>query len=166
MVTIIDGHNLIPKIHGLSLDQPDDENRLIELLQNYSRVRRKNIEVFFDRAAIGRAGSYMAGTVRVTHVSERTTADESILQRVLKAGKRAQELIVVSSDHHIQNQTRALGAKTQSSEQFASELYSALSDAQTSNPAQTSDRRLSEEEIRDWLDFFNSEPPTKYSNKD
>ena len=52
MPYLIDGHNLIPKIPGLSLEMLDDEDRLIELLQEFARVRRQRIEVFFDQAIL------------------------------------------------------------------------------------------------------------------
>ncbi len=42
MPTIIDGHNLIPKVRGLSLQRLDDELELIQKLQTYCRVRRKS----------------------------------------------------------------------------------------------------------------------------
>ena len=45
---IVDGHNLIPKIKGLSLKMLDDESELIQILQEYARLTRKKIEVYFD----------------------------------------------------------------------------------------------------------------------
>ena len=53
---IIDGHNLIAKIEGLSLSMPDDEQRLIELLNRYGELRRHKLEVYFDGAPVGQAG--------------------------------------------------------------------------------------------------------------
>ena len=50
---VIDGHNLVPKIPGLSLHEVDDEERLLALLQAYARAKRKKIEVFFDGAPPG-----------------------------------------------------------------------------------------------------------------
>lgn len=38
---LIDGHNLIPKIHGLSLKMLDDEMELIQILSEYARLSRK-----------------------------------------------------------------------------------------------------------------------------
>ena len=38
---LIDGHNLIPKIPGMSLRMEDDEQELIQLLQDFSRYKRK-----------------------------------------------------------------------------------------------------------------------------
>lgn len=166
MIIIIDGHNLIPKIPGLSLLQMDDESRLLTILRDYSRLRRKKLEVYFDRAPVGRSGLYMDGTIRVFHVSEKTTADEEIIQRVRRTGKRAKEFIVISSDHHVQNQVRALGAQAITSEQFVQELYAGLNGSGSSMSENKPDRQLSEDEVQEWIDLFNSEPPAKYSNTD
>ncbi len=61
MLILIDGHNLIPKIPGMSLADLDDENQLIPLLQTYCRKRRNTVEVYFDRAPVGRAGNGALG---------------------------------------------------------------------------------------------------------
>ena len=53
MPLIIDGHNLIPKIPGLSLQAIDDETQLVELLGEYCRLSRRQVEVFFDNAPPG-----------------------------------------------------------------------------------------------------------------
>ena len=37
MPYLIDGHNLIPKVRGLSLQSMDDEMELVELLQEFCR---------------------------------------------------------------------------------------------------------------------------------
>ena len=49
MTYLIDGHNLIPYIAELSLDQLDDEEELVTLLVNFSIKQNCQIEVYFDR---------------------------------------------------------------------------------------------------------------------
>ena len=53
MPYLIDGHNLIPCMHGMSLDQLDDEMRLIDILEPYFRKIRKKATIFFDRGSAG-----------------------------------------------------------------------------------------------------------------
>ena len=65
MFFLIDGHNLIPKIPGMSLESLDDELGLIKQLQIYCRISRDSVEVFFDRAAPGQAGTKNHGVVKV-----------------------------------------------------------------------------------------------------
>jgi len=166
MVLYIDGHNLIPKIPGMSLRQIDDEEHLIELLQEYSRISRKKVEVFFDRAAPGFNGDKTAGTILVHYISEKTTADEAIIRRVRGWGKRSKEITVVSSDHHVQNQVKALGAGMMTSDQFAREIVYLSQQSQPKNNKRDEpqpERPLSEKEIREWMDLFNSGPSEKYS---
>ena len=75
---IIDGHNLIPKIRGLSLEALDDEAQLLALLQEFYRVRRKPVEVFFDGAPPGKAGMRTVGMIRAHFVARDREADEAI----------------------------------------------------------------------------------------
>ncbi|MBL0344247.1 hypothetical protein [Candidatus Villigracilis affinis] len=49
MPYLIDGHNLIPKV-GLRLDSPNDELELARLLQDFARIKRQPVEVYFDGA--------------------------------------------------------------------------------------------------------------------
>ncbi len=61
---IIDGHNLIAVIPGLSLSMPDDEQRLVELLIPFCQRGKHRVEVYFDGAPIGLAGTRSYGRVR------------------------------------------------------------------------------------------------------
>lgn len=54
MPYLIDGHNLIPKIHTLSIKAIDDEIELVKMLQVFCQRKRKHAEVFFDNAHPGR----------------------------------------------------------------------------------------------------------------
>ncbi len=152
MPYLIDGHNLIPKIAGLSLSNPDDEQRLIELLQVFCRVRRQKVEVFFDGSPPGHAGRQQAGTVVVHFVSQGRTADEAITARLDQLGKVARNWTVVSSDRQVQREAQSRHAAVMPSEQFAGELRSVLL-----NPhAGTADKDvgLSGDELKEWLDLF------------
>jgi len=79
MPYLIDGHNLIPKIAGLSLQDIDDETRLVEMLQDYCRRRgKKGVEVFFDNAPPGQPSKRVYGTVTAHFVRTGRTADAAI----------------------------------------------------------------------------------------
>ena len=47
MPYLIDGHNLIPKF-GLRLDSVNDEMELVSILQEFARLKRQKVEVYFD----------------------------------------------------------------------------------------------------------------------
>ena len=92
MAYLIDGHNLIPKIAGLSLSAIDDEQELINRLQAYCRRERKTVEVFFDQAPPGFAGTRAYGAVKAHFVRKGRTADEAIRLRLSLARKSCRRL--------------------------------------------------------------------------
>ena len=153
MIYLIDGHNLIPKIPGLSLRALDDEVRLIELLQVFSRVRRSAVEVFFDGAPPGQAGTRRYGTVKAHFIRAGRTADDAIIAHLRTLGPRAGEISVVSSDHRVQAEARSLRASLIESGNFARDLLEAQVAAQPGRM----DRReapLGAEEVDEWLKLF------------
>ena len=152
MQVIIDGHNLIPKIPGMSLQNLDDETGLIPLLQKYSRIKRHSVEVYFDGALPGHSGFRKYGLVRAYFIRKGSTADEAIIARVQKAGKQAAAWLVVSSDRHIQQQVRPLGCKVVTAESFAAELMQ-LSEIST-RVEDASPDHISKSELEEFLRMF------------
>ncbi len=161
---VIDGHNLIPKVPGLSLRDLDDEQILIDLLQRYIRQGRgakggaksgvsKRIEVFFDRAPVGKAGVRSYGSLVAHFVQQGKTADEAICQFLSGLGKSARNVSVVSSDRQVQANARALHANVLSSEDFARQL--AALPAQPDQPAQVNAPLAP---LDEWYEIFNIDP--------
>lgn len=157
MPILIDGHNLIPKIPGMSLQMIDDEDRLIDRLLVYCRVRRQVVEVFFDQAPPGHSGRRRAGQVIVHYVRQGKTADQAILDRLRQLGKQARDWKVVSSDRQVRAEARALGATLASSEEFSAELLLAR---QADQVRQKEDPALpGPEEVEEWLNLFKNKKP-------
>lgn len=149
MPYMIDGHNLIPKL-GLRLDSPDDEMELAAVLQEFARLNRREVEVYFDGAPAGHAGTRSLGTVRAHFISLGQTADAAMRSRLRKMGKTAKNWTVVSSDHEIQNTARTVHAEVISSEAFVQLLKQARSSA----PKASGEKPLSEREVEEWLALF------------
>lgn len=162
MVLIIDGHNLIPHIPGLSLGDVDDEAQLIQILVDYARLRRKSIEVYFDRAPAAQAGVQKVGRVQAHFVRSGTTADEAIMARLRSLGKRVKNAQVVSSDRQVQQAARALHASVVSSQDFAMAWQALMEEAPELNPR---DRLLSENEVAAWEQLFRRGHPPSDDNK-
>jgi len=152
MPYLIDGHNLIPKL-GLSLDSVDDEMELVAILQEFCRLERRQVEVYFDGAPVGHAGTRSLGTVKAHFVPLGQTADNAIRARLKKMGKDTKNWSVVSSDRQVQTDAYSLRAQTISSEEFAKLLAYARSSAPKPEPSQSG---LSSTEINEWLDIFKS----------
>ena len=151
MPYLIDGHNLIPKL-GLRLDSLDDEEELISRLQEFCRLRRVQLQVFFDGAPPGQAPGRKMGSVTAHFVHQGSSADAAIELQLARMGKSVKNWTVVSSDGRVQRAARSVHAGVLSSEEFAREMSDtpAASKAVLKNEA-----TLTPGEVQEWLDVFN-----------
>jgi len=165
MYYIIDGHNLISQIPGLDLTMLDDEQHLVELLILFCQPGRHKVEVYFDKAPVGQAGVINHGRVRAHFVSQRSTADDAIRNRLKSLGRSAKTWAVVSSDRSVQAAAREVHAQVLRSEEFASLLQTYPWDTSVQpgrlNPTPVPDEPLSEAEVREWEAIFKGKPKPK-----
>jgi predicted RNA-binding protein with PIN domain len=154
MPYLIDGHNLIPKL-GLRLDSIDDEMELIAILQEFHKRDRKPIDVYFDGAPAHHAGTRKLGTITAHFVRLGTTADNAIRLRLKSLGKSARNWTVISSDRRVQIEAKDVHAEVISSDTFAV----MLKEARASAPKGSQDRKLSEDEINEWMRLFQKGKP-------
>jgi predicted RNA-binding protein with PIN domain len=154
MPYLIDGHNLVPKL-GLRLDSMDDEMELISILQEFCRLERRHVEVFFDGAPASQAGTRNLGAVTAHFVRLGTTADDAVRNRLKKLGKGAKNWTVVSSDRQVQANARSVHAEVMSSDAFAG----MLKQARDSAPKPNHDRKISPQEVDEWLKIFERRKP-------
>jgi len=154
MPYLIDGHNLIPKL-GLRLDSIDDEMELVGILQEFCRRDHRQVEVYFDGAPAAQAGIRKLGTVTAHFVQRGKTADNAIRDRLKALGRSAKNWTVVSSDRQVQAEASARRAEVVSSDTFAA----MLKQVQTSTPKKGNDRKLSEDEVNEWMRLFQKGKP-------
>jgi predicted RNA-binding protein with PIN domain len=152
MPYIIDGHNLIPKIPGLSLQDIEDEIQLVKMLQEFCRINRKRVEVFFDNAPPGQPVARNYGSVVARFVREGGTADQAIHSKLKRLGGEARNWTVVSSDREVLVNARNLRSKVISSEVFAQQLMEVLGESAES--PLDSQSELSPQEVEDWMQIF------------
>ena len=152
MPYLVDGHNLIPKV-GLRLDSFDDEMELVTILQEFCRVNRRQVEVYFDGAPAPHAGTRNLGAVKAHFVRAGTTADAAIARRLKKLGRAAKNWTVVSSDRQVQAEARAAHAEAISSDDFARQVRE-MPRAHEGKPS--ADRAISAGEVDEWLKLFGS----------
>jgi predicted RNA-binding protein with PIN domain len=155
MPYIIDGHNLIPKIPGLSLQDIDDELQLVNMLQEFCRVNRKRVEVYFDNAPPGNTGARTYGLVIARFIRQGVTADEAIRKKLVRLGGEARNWTVISSDREVQVNARAARAKIIPAEEFAEQLL-ALTGGSSENRIDENSE-LSAQEVEDWMKIFGVE---------
>jgi predicted RNA-binding protein with PIN domain len=147
MPYLIDGHNLIPKIPGLRLNQLDDEQSLFTLLDKYFKRIRKKAVVYFDQASLSNHSSFHSAYLHAHFVRPPSSADNAILLHLKELGGDARNYTVVTSDHWIADNARAVGASVISCDDFAHKLITAPSKPQ--NKAKKTD-----DDVDYWLDIF------------
>ena len=152
MPYLIDGHNLIPHIPGLTLQDLDDELELIKLLQAFSQATGKRTEVYFDNAAPGQAGRRAFGPVTAYFVHQGRTADAAIMARLKRLGRAAPNWTVVSADREVIAAARSARANISTSGEFARLMLTRSSSGESEKGAEG---ELSEAEVETWLRLFN-----------
>ncbi len=156
MPYLIDGHNLIPKIPGLSLKDLDDEIKLIQILQGFASQQRTRIEVYFDQAPASQARSQSFGSVKAHFIRQESTADKAMIKRLSRMGKDAKNWIVVTSDREILVEARSAHSQTLSSAEFAAELKKSIFGT-TNETDKQDDPEISSGEVDFWMDQFGNQ---------
>jgi predicted RNA-binding protein with PIN domain len=153
---LIDGHNLIPKL-GLDISSLDDEEALIARLNEYCRFSRIGlVEVYFDNGRPAQPENKRFGLLNVHFVRRPMIADEAIRLRLKKLKNAAKNWVVISSDHRVQSEAKAVGAKFISSDEFALKIMETLRNGPPAgSPAQ---QVISQSEVAEWLIIFGENP--------
>jgi predicted RNA-binding protein with PIN domain len=151
---LIDGHNLIGQMPGLSLDDPDDERKLIELLRAYLvRVDKKGV-VIFDQGLPGGAGKWSNNVLEVRFAPHPKTADDLIRDRLLKE-RNPRGLVLVSADRELTDAARRAGAAVRLPADFARQM---LEPPRSDQPKQAG---LSAAEVEAWEREFQAAKNSK-----
>jgi predicted RNA-binding protein with PIN domain len=149
----------------MNLGEIDDETQLIEMLQEFCRRRRKQVEVYFDNAPAGQPRARKFGLVTARFARTGQSADSLIHAHLQRLGRSARNWTVVSSDHQVQAAARAARSRFISSEEFARELLAALGSSQTeevlSESGAEGESGLSPEELDEWLSLFGGDKGSK-----
>ncbi len=122
---LVDGHNLIPNLPGLALELLDDEVELVQRLQAFCSQGAHHVDVYFDNAPAGQAGTHRYGRVTAHFVRTGGTADAAIARRLIGLGRSARQWCVVSSDRSVQAAARAAQAEVLTSQVFALRMQAA-----------------------------------------
>jgi len=147
---LIDGHNLIAQVPGLSLHDADDEAKLVQILRAFCARSGRTAVVFFDRGVMGGTDPASAGGLTVRFVRPPRTADEAIHSFLIRLKGEARNWTVVSSDLAVQSSAKQAGARALPSREFASALSAAPRAAAGEKP----EPDLSPQQIKDWEKLF------------
>lgn len=156
MPILIDGHNLIGQLPGLSLADPDDEAKLVLLLRRYAARRRgRKVVVIFDGGVYGHPDNLNGYGVEARFARAPADADGELIRQI-RAVRRRDEWVVVSSDRAVAGEAAARGIPVVSAQEFARRL-AALDLPPASLNAKRNDRPLSKAEIDEWMRLFGVE---------
>jgi uncharacterized protein len=157
MPLLIDGHNLIGQIPGLSLADPDDEGDLVMLLRRYTTARRgRKVVVVFDHGVYGHPQRLDGYGVSCYFARSPQDADAQLIKRI-RALKHPHEWTLVTSDRQVARVGMDRGVRVISAHEFARQLTAPAQPAPVA-PDERRDVRLSQAEIEEWLRLF-GEPP-------
>ncbi len=159
MHLLIDGHNLIGQIPGISLSDPDDEAKLVQLLRSYAvRKRARQVIVVFDHGVYGHPHS-LNGYGVVCHFALSPQDADSQLIRRMKALNRPREWALVTSDRAVARAAQDCGVRVIDARAFATELTGPPKHAKPAPaPDQKREIRMSDAEIAEWMRLFGEEP--------
>lgn len=150
----IDGHNLIGQMPNLHLDDPHDEEKLLERLRSFRAKTGHHLTVFFDPGpGYHPSRTKKQGGITVRFAPAGKTADQ-LLARRLRRLKNPQAATVVSSDRAVQQAARQAGVRVLEAREFAQQLSRPTS-APISDEGAQADVNLSPQEVDEWLNLFN-----------
>ncbi|HET6446346.1 MAG TPA: NYN domain-containing protein [candidate division Zixibacteria bacterium] len=155
---LIDGHNLIAKLAGIHLGDPNDEAELVLLLRRWTAGgKNRKVTVVFDGGLPGGENQILStSSVKVVFASADRTADDLLITRIHRLGNPA-EYTVVTDDRKVVTEGRWMKASLMSSNKFAQSIESV--GKQDEFVEDGSNQELSETEIVEWLGLFSGDSP-------
>ncbi len=149
---LIDGHNLIGQTPGLSLADPNDEQKLIVMLRQYAARRHARIVVVFDSGNPGgKSKELSGGDVTALFAGSHTIADRILMERIREL-KKSGDWVVVSSDREVQQAAQQRKMTVWSSADFAKRMGTAPK--HEAEPPEPKDSGLTKAEVDEWLQVF------------
>lgn len=149
MPILIDGHNLIGRLSTISLQDPDDEEKLVRLLRSYRSRTGKAITVVFDPGStFALPHGRRSGGIEVVFARHGSSADQVIARRVQRSHD-PRGWLVVTSDRDLAQKVAQRGARVRDAGDFAKEL-----DSPREMPAEWKDAPPLPEDVDLWLALF------------
>jgi len=127
MPYLIDGHNLIGRMPGISLADPEDEAQLLARLRTFCTREKTTATVYFDGAVIATMKEPARAGVTPRFVAPPQTADTAIRRHLERLGRQAPNWTVVTSDAAVAEAARRSRARVESSGAFARRLTNSAS---------------------------------------
>lgn len=170
MPLLIDGHNLIGSgmLEGISLEDEDDELRLVTRLRVWRSNYKGDMTVVFDRGIVGGASRELSGSgVKVIFARDPQDADDWIKRRI---HTRQPGLTVVTNDWALRQEAKLHDVDTWRPDEFVRRMQSGQAGPQKEarskvEPGAETDVNLSPVELSEWMQIFGP-PPTPRNRPD
>ncbi len=157
---------MIAKIPDISLEDPNDEAKLVIRLRRWTAAgNKRKISLFFDGGLPGGQEPYLSSpSVNVIFATVGTTADELMINRIRRL-QNPTECTLVSSDRKVKKSAAMRKIRTISASAFASQLnqetgpkYSSQKSGGRNDSNETGDAKrespLNDREVAEWLEIF------------
>jgi len=149
---LIDGHNLIAHMPDVSLDDPNDEIKLVLRLRQFAGRKKQSLTVVFDHGIPGGGSSGLStGPVKVIFAGSHSNADRIIMERIREA-KTPTNIKLVTSDGEIRRAGQARRVEVISAQEFVQTLFKPPPSAPRRDARE--DVKLSKDEVKEWLRLF------------
>ena len=151
---LIDGHNLIGQTPGLSLADPNDEQKLIVMLRTYAARKQARLVVVFDSGNPGgKSKELSGGNVTAIFAGSHTIADRILMERIREL-KQPGDWVVVSSDREVQQAALRRRMNVWGSAKFARKMGPPPQRDASAEPPSPKDSGLTQAEVDEWLQVF------------
>lgn len=153
MPYLIDGHNLIAHMPGMTLADPDDEAQLVLKLRQFAARKRRKITVVFDHGIPGGwSRDLSTGPVKVVFAGSHSNADRVILER-LREATRPRDIQLVTSDQGLRREAEAQRVTVIPSPEFVSMLLPQPG-ARNLERDERENIRLTNDQVQEWIRVF------------
>ena len=154
---LIDGHNLIGQMPGISLSDEDDEAKLVMVLRGFATAdRRRSLVIVFDHGVYGHPSLNGYG-ITCHFARSPQDADEQIITRIGKI-ERPSEWRVITSDRIVARAAADRNIHVISSHDFARQLSGPPPQTSVQPVEKPRDVRLSPAQVNEWLRIFGEQP--------
>ncbi len=151
MPYLIDGHNLIAYLDDISLDDPDDEAKLVQKLIGFVARTKSRCIVIFDAGLPGGWSRMSKHSVQVIFARHDSSADRILYNRI-RTEKNPKMWTVVSSDNAVLSEARKYRMQTIRAADFAHQLKHPT--PIKPDIGESPDVKLTEKEIDEWARLF------------
>ncbi len=153
MPYLIDGHNLIGALSNLTLNEENDEVKLVQMLRSFAIRNGKKCEVIFDCGLPGGRSRLSTSDVCVSFAHSGQEADSRLIRRVQQLSN-CSGWTLVSSDRRLRLAAQEVRMKQMNANDFARLLFAPLQEYRSQNVSNPREKPLSKVEIEEWLEEF------------